>query len=113
MIDDGAATAAREAAQELATKYGSRLVADVEAQIYADGVRQTPGQFVDPVAVGALIVAVAQFGYQVYTDRKKKGQRPTRETIAQAIRIERRGHSDLTDGETEVIEIVSAKIVED
>ena len=113
MIDDGAAAAARAAAQELATKYGSRLVVDVEARIHADGERRASRQFVDPVAVGALIVAIAQFGYQVYTDRKSKGQRPARETIAQAIRIERREHGDLSDTETEIIEIVSAKIVGD
>ncbi|HEX3963611.1 MAG TPA: hypothetical protein VHZ03_44400 [Trebonia sp.] len=118
MINDEVAEVARAAAGELVTRYGPRLAAYVEATIHADGEHQgqeqkTPGQYVDPIALGALIVAIAQFGYQVYTDRKNKEQKPTREAIAQAIRIERRKHSDLTGGEeTEVIDIVSAKIIE-
>jgi uncharacterized membrane protein YebE (DUF533 family) len=99
----------------LAPKHGSGLTAAVEAAIHADSGRheqKTAGQYIDPIAVGALIVAIAQFGYQVYTDRKNKGQQPTREAIAQAIRIERREHSELTGEETEIIEIISAKIIE-
>ena len=117
MIDDVVAGAARAAAAELVPRYGSRLAADVEAAIHADGghqaqERKAPGQYFDPIALGALIVAIAQFGYQVYTDRKKKGQQPASEAIARAIRIERRRHSDLGGEEAEVIDIVSAKIIE-
>ncbi len=117
MIDDAVAGVARAVSGELAPRYGTRLVADVEAGIYANNGRQAqeqeePGQYLDPVALGALIVAIAQFGYQVYTDRKNKGQQPTREAIAQAIRIERRKYSDLTGEEAEVIDIISRKIIE-
>ncbi len=117
MIDDKVAEVARAVAGQLAPRYGPRLTAYVEAAIHADDGHQgqeekAPGQFVDPISLGALIVALAQFGYQVYTDHKKKGQQPTRETIAQATRIERRKHSDLTGEETEVIDIISAKIIE-
>ncbi|HEX4833957.1 MAG TPA: hypothetical protein VH478_23025 [Trebonia sp.] len=88
-------------------------MAEVEAAIGADGGEEVSrGQYFDPVAVGALIVAIAQFGYQVYTDRRSQGQKPTRESIAQAIRVERRKHSDLTGDETEVIEIVARQIIE-
>lgn len=92
-------------------------MAEAEAAIHAGGEQQAgersaPDQYFDPVALGALIVAIAQFGYQIYTDRKNKGQHPTREAIAQAIRIERRKHGDLTGEQAEVIDIVSAKIVE-
>jgi hypothetical protein len=117
VIDDGTAAAARAVAEELVPRYGPRLVADVEARIHAGDAQQAeqstkPDQYVDPVALGALIVAVAQLGYQIYSDHKKKGQRPTCEMIARAIRIERRKHSDLTGDEAEVIDIVSAKIIE-
>jgi hypothetical protein len=115
VIDDAVAGVARVAARELAPRHGSRLAADVEVVIHADGEHQeqkAPGQYLDPVALGALIVSIAQFGYQVYTDRKNKGQQPTCEAIAQAIRIERRKHSDLTGEETEIIDIISAKIIE-
>lgn len=99
----------------MAPGHGPRLTAAVEAAIHADGGHQeqkTSDQYIDPIALGALIVAIAQFGYQVYTDRKGKGQQTTREAIAQAIRIERRKHSELTGEETEVIDIVSAKVIE-
>ena len=117
MINEEVAGVARAAAGELAPRYGPRLTAYVEAAIHADEGHQdpgqkAPGQYVDPIALGALIVAIAQFGYQVYTDHKKKGQQPTREQIAQAMRIERPKHSDLTGEETEVIDIISAKIIE-
>jgi hypothetical protein len=116
VIDDPVARVARAAAEELVPRYGPRLAAEAEAAIHAGGQqareRTAPDQYFDPVALGALIVAIAQFGYQVYSDRKGKGQQPTREAIAQAIRIERRKHSDLTGEEAEVIDIVSAKIIE-
>lgn len=117
MIDDAVAGVARAAAAELTPRYGPRLAADVEAAIHADGGPQTgeptaPDQYFDPIALGAFIVALAQFGYQVYSDHKKKGQQPTREVIARALRIERRKHSDLSGKEAEVIDIMSAKIIE-
>lgn len=115
MIDDRSAAAARAAAGALAPRYGPRLVADVEAAIYAGDEPQgppAPAQYLDPVAIGAVIVSVAQFGYQIYCDRKKDGRQPTREEIARGIRIERRRHSDLPGEEIEIINIVSAKIIE-
>jgi hypothetical protein len=112
VINDAVAKLARAAAGELVPQYGPRLAADTEAAIHAGGQRTALDQYFDPVALGALIVAIAQFGYQVYTDRKNKGQQPTREAIAQAIRIERRKHNHLTGEEAEIIDIVSAKIIE-
>jgi hypothetical protein len=115
VIDNVAAMVARAAAGDLTPAHGPRLTAAVEAAIQANGGREkhkTPDQYIDPIAVGALIVAIAQFGYQVYTDRKKRGQNPTREGIAQAIRIERRKRSELTGEEIEIIEIISAKLIE-
>jgi hypothetical protein len=117
MIDDVAAEAARAASAELGPQYGPRLEAEVETAIYANGAdpageRKAPDQYFDPVALGALIVSIAQFGYQVYKDQKKKGHRSTRDDIAQAIRIQRRKRTDLTGEEIELIEIVSAKIIE-
>jgi hypothetical protein len=115
VVSNAVAAVARAAAGEMTPRHGPRLAAAVEAAIHADGGHQeqkTPGLYIDPIALGALLVAIAQFGYQVYTDRKDRGQQPTREAIAQAIRIERRKHSELTGEETEVIDIVSAKVIE-
>jgi hypothetical protein len=116
MIDDVAAEAARATSAELGPQYGPRLEAEVEAAIYANGAdpaeERKADQYFDPVALGALIVSITQFGYQVYKDQKKKGHRSTRDDIAQAIRIERRKRTDLTGEEIELIDIVSAKIIE-
>jgi hypothetical protein len=102
---------------ELAAQYGPWLTAEVETRIYNDGRQQAPeraapDRYIDPIALSALIVAVAQLGYQVYSDQRKKGHQPDRDAIAQPIRIERRKHGDLTEEEAEVIDIVSAKIIE-
>jgi hypothetical protein len=115
VVNNAVAAVARATAAEMAPSHGPRLTAAVEAAIQADDghpEHKTPGQYIDPIALGALIVSIAQFGYQVYTDRKDRGQPPTREAIAQAIRIERRKHSELTGEETEVIDIISAKVIE-
>lgn len=117
MIGDTAAGVARAAAGELSPRYGPELAADVETAIYEDGRHQVaertpPDQFVDPIALGALIVSITQLGYQIYSDHKKKGQPPTREVIARVIRIERRKHGDLTAEEAEIIDMVSGIIIE-
>jgi hypothetical protein len=109
--DDAIAAAARAAARELAPQYGARLEADVEAALYSAGESRPPSQFFDPVALGSLIVAAAALAYQVYRDRKKDGEKPSKETVARAVRIERRRYSDLTAAEEKVIEIVSAEVV--
>lgn len=96
MTDDAVAEVARAAAWELMQRYGPRLVTDTEAAIHADGDQYAHGQ--EPPAQ--------------YLDRKSKGQQPTREQVAQVIRIERRKHSDVTGDEAEVIDIISAKIIE-
>ena len=107
MTDNVVAAVARATAAELAPQYGSRLRVEVENALEGNGGH--PGQYLDPLALGALIVAITQFGYQVYSDRAKSGSRPTRETLTQALRIERR---DPTGAEQEIIEVVSTKIIE-
>lgn len=117
MIDDTVAGVARAAARELVPRYGPRLATDVESAIYADdgpqmGDQTAPDRFVEPIALGALIVSITQLGYQIYSDRRKKRQQPTREGIAGVIRIERHKHGDLTSEEAEIIDIVSGMIIE-
>lgn len=112
MIDDVTAAVARAAAEELVPQYGSRLAVDVENAISMGDGRRPGEQYFDPVALGALIVAIAQFGYQVYSDQRKKGQRPTREAITESVRIEHHRGGDLTAEETAVIEIVVTKMIE-
>jgi hypothetical protein len=105
------AEAARAAARQLAARYGPRVEAEVEATLYAEE-EGPPPQFVDPVAVGGLIVAIATLAYQIYSDHKKQGEKPTRDAIERRVRVERRREVDLTAAEEKIIEIVSAEIVQ-
>jgi hypothetical protein len=111
MTDEVVAAAARAAARELAPQYGARVEADVEAALYSAGKSEPPPQFFDPIALGGLIVAIATLAYQVYSDRKKDGHKPSKDTVARAVRVERRKYSDLTAAEEKIIEIVSAEII--
>jgi hypothetical protein len=111
MTDEVVTAAARAAARELAPQYGARVEADVEAALYSAGKSEPPPQFFDPIALGGLIVAIATLAYQVYSDRKKDGHKPSKDTVARAVRVERRKYSDLTAAEEKIIEIVSAEII--
>ena len=70
-----------------------------------------PGQFVDPVALGSLIVSIASLAWQVYCDRKKEGSRTTRYTLAKIVRVRWRESSELTGAEDKIIEVVAAEII--
>jgi hypothetical protein len=86
---DPVAAAARAAAGRLAGEYGPGLAAEVEAALYAGG----PGrrdQYVDPVSVAGLIVAVATLAWTVYNDLRKKTARPSREVVARTVRVQLR-----------------------
>jgi hypothetical protein len=55
-MTDPISAAARATAQRLVPEHGPRLSADVEAALRARGTDQRPGQYVDPVSLGSLIV---------------------------------------------------------
>ena len=106
------AEAARAAAKQLVPQYGARVEAEVEAALYSAGDERPPDQFIDPIAVSSLIVAIATFIYPIYSDWKKRGEKPTRDTLARKGRVEwRREHELTADGER-IIEIVSAEYIE-
>jgi len=109
--DDMAARAARATAKELAPQYGQRLEAGVEAALYSTGESKPPSQYFDPVAVGSLIVSIATLAWQIYSDRKKQGEKPTKDTMARVLRLERSKSIDLTAAEENIIEMVSAEII--
>ena len=106
------AEAARAAAKQLVPEYGARVEAEVEAVLHGADSRKSSNQFIDPVAVGGLIVAIAQLAYQIYSDHKKKGEKPAKDVVERRVRVERRREVDLTAAEEKIIEIVSAEIIE-
>jgi len=83
-MEEGVIGIARRSAERLAPSQRPGVVGDVEAALACS---TRPGQFVDPVSVGALVVAVAQFAWQVYQDRKKDGVAPSREVLTRAVRL--------------------------
>jgi hypothetical protein len=114
MSEDPVADAARAAAEELAPQLGRpQLAMDVEAALYArgDGGQQRPAQYVDPVALGGLIVAVATLAWQVYRDLRKDGTRPGHDTLTRIVRFRRREISDVDGTEQKVIEVIAAEII--
>jgi hypothetical protein len=86
-VDGPIPRGARAAAQRLASGPGDGLTADVEAALfnYNSG---HPEQYLDPISLGALIVAVADLAWTIYTDLKTKAPRPSSQVIARRIRIE-------------------------
>jgi hypothetical protein len=72
MTDPVAATA-RAAAAILAAELGAAARVEVEAALLArDSSRQRPTQYVDPMSLGSLIVAIATLAWTVYSDLSKR-----------------------------------------
>ena len=65
-MNDPVAIAARAAAQQLKTEAGPGLVAEVEAVLATCESPFAPPQYVDPVALASLIVAIASLAWTVY-----------------------------------------------
>lgn len=84
-MTDPVARIARAAAQRLTGQAGPGLQADVEAELYRD--RARPERYVDPVSLGALIVAVADLAWSIHTQHKSRSAAPTAELIARTIRV--------------------------
>lgn len=86
-MTDPIATGARAAADRLAALHGPALAAEVEAALLARSGTSRPVQYSDPVSLGALIVAVADFAWTVYRDRRETASAPPPELIARHVRV--------------------------
>jgi len=112
-IAAAARSAARAAADRLAAEYGPGLAADVEAALYARGSAQRPGQYLDPVSLGSLIVAIATLAWTIYTDQRKKTPEPSPDVVARHVRAELRQPSGTNEQETNrITEIVVTEIIQ-
>jgi len=63
--------AARATADRLTSEYGPGLAADVEAALHARGKAHWLGQYLDPVSLGSLIVAITTLAWIIYSDQRK------------------------------------------
>ncbi len=103
---------ARVAAQRLAEGYGSRLVPDVKAALYVFGSRQRSEQYLDPVALAALIVSAAQLAWTLYSDLKTKRPQPSREVLARRVRVELPECQGVSSSDrARIIEVVAEEVV--
>ena len=106
------ATAARATARNLIAQYGPGLEIDVEAALHAGG-EQRPGQYLDPVSIASLIVAIATLAWSIYNDQRKHTPEPVPELIERRVRIELREHADADPREvSRITEIVVTQIIQ-
>jgi hypothetical protein len=83
-MSDPVAIVARTAAQQLEAEGGPGLLAEVEAVLATRESPSTPPQYIDPVALASLIVAIASLAWTVYTDLRKRTAKPSAEVVARA-----------------------------
>lgn len=86
-MTDPIAIVARTAAQRLEAEAGPGLVAEVEVVLATRDSPSAPPQYVDPVALASLIVAIASLAWTVYTDLKKRTAKPSAEVVARTVRV--------------------------
>ena|SRR5690348_6258603 len=104
-MNDPVGIAARAAAQQLQAEAGPGLVAEVEAVL---ATRESPAalpQYVDPIALVGLIVAIAGLAWTVYTDLKERAAQLAAEVVARTVRVTRQdqGHAVAPDHIVELI----------
>ncbi|MEU6854156.1 hypothetical protein ABZ901_30035 [Actinacidiphila alni] len=86
-MDDAIEKAARAAAQRLTGPTYPTLAEDVEEALAAEGVGRAPGQYVDPTALGGLIVGISTLAWTVYNDIRSRGAgEPDVDAIARRVR---------------------------
>lgn len=112
-MTDPISAAARATAEHLAAEYGRGLAVDVEAALHARGTAQRPGQYLDPVSLGSLIVAIATLAWTIYCDQRKKTPEPPPGAVARQVRVELRQHSIASQQDTgRITEIVVTKVIQ-
>jgi hypothetical protein len=112
-MTDPIAAAARAAAEQLAAEHGPNLAADVEAALHTRGMAQRPDQFLDPVSLGILIVAIATLAWTIYSDQRKKTPEPSPGVVARHVRVELRKHNDSSRQDTDrITEIIVTEIIQ-
>jgi len=113
MTPDLIAAAARAAAQRLAAEHGPGLPAEVEAALHTRDAGRRPGQYLDPVSLGTLIVAIATLAWTIYTDQRKHTPTPRPETVARQVRIQLRQQGQTSPHDTgQLTEIVVTELLQ-
>jgi hypothetical protein len=110
-VTDPVEAVARAAAERLTPEYGPRIEADVEAALYARGSQRGPDQYIDPTALGSLIVSIATLAWTIYSELRRKTPDPKPEVAERTLRVQLRQHTDGTADSDKITEVVVAEIV--
>ncbi|MET7687878.1 hypothetical protein ABZT06_07835 [Streptomyces sp. NPDC005483] len=79
--------AARAAAQRLISPQHPTLAEDVEEALATEGAAKAPGQYLDPTALGGLIVTIANTAWMIYNDiRSRSSAAPDLDAITRRVR---------------------------
>ena len=76
---------AQSVAETLAAELGAHVLTDVAVALYEPDGASRPEQYVDPISLGGLIVAIATLAWTIYNDRKRAGGHPDAAALAQAL----------------------------
>lgn len=106
-MDEPTPTLAWGVVGRLASQYGPRLQIEVR-----DALESRTDYYLDPVALGALLVAITQFAWTVYSDRKRQAPDTTSEAAARELRTEIRREFEMTSDAVKITEAVVHEITE-
>lgn len=84
-MNEQVSTVARAAAHRLGPEIGQDLRFQVEEALGGNG---RPDQFVDPVALGSLIVSTAALAWMIVKDIRANNLSPSADRVIRQIRIE-------------------------
>jgi hypothetical protein len=108
---DPAADAARSAAVILAPDLGPNLPNEVEAILAARRTQQRPDQYLDPVSLASLIVAIASLAWTIYNDQRKHTPDPPPDSVARELRVTlREQDTTLPPGTERITEVIATEI---
>jgi hypothetical protein len=110
MDEQVAAAIARAAARRLSAEHGPELIVGVERALRPDG---RPDRYVDPVSLGSLIVSAASLAWTIQRDLRARKAKPTRDVVAQRVRIELPASAVPPAARDQVIEVVVEQLPDD
>lgn len=117
MIGEDERALAQAAAKRLSAEMPAGFPEAVEAALAAPKAPGAQPKTYDSgtvIALGALLVSIAQFAWTIYTDLRKQTPKPDREVLARRIRL-RLGENSQSGGEHthHMVEAVIEEITQD
>ena len=100
-MSDPIEVTARAIAAQLAAEHGPGVVAEVDAALYARRRAERPRQFVDPISLASLIVAIATLAWTIYADLRERTPEPPPQEVERQVLMELReqGAAERKDAE--------------